>query len=85
MVTIELNPKEMTEKDWDKFQTAMDEMNNAMMQEISDLAKELNVSEGCATNIWYLRTRSRWTQESEDYLIELERQGKPVPNMNEYG
>jgi len=51
---------------------------------ISDLAKELNVSELCANDIFYLRSRSRWSPELENELIELHQKGER-PNMNEFG
>lgn len=48
------------------------------------LAEELDCSVPCAMNVWYLRQRSRWTQELEDRLIELHDLGTP-PNMCEFG
>lgn len=51
---------------------------------IKSLSKELNVSEGCANDVFYLRSRSRWTQELEDQLIELHRKGTP-PDIYEFG
>lgn len=50
-------------------------------QEIQDT---LNVSEPYALAIWYLRTRSRWTQELEDKLIQMHNDGEKCPNMNEW-
>lgn len=41
-------------------------------------------SQSCAADVRYLRSRSRWTQELEDELIRLHKEGKP-PNMNEFG
>lgn len=49
-----------------------------------ELARELGVSEACACDIQYLRTRSRWTEELEDELIELHRNGE-APNIFEFG
>lgn len=51
---------------------------------IADLAKELNVSELCAGDVFYLRSRSRWSQELEDELIERHQNGER-PNMNDFG
>ena len=48
------------------------------------LASIFNVSESCATDIWYLRSRNRWTQVLEDELIALFKAGTR-PNMNEFG
>lgn len=83
-VKIELNPEEMTNRDWDKFQNAMDDLNDMWDQEIRDIAKDFGVSTDCAQSIWYLRTRSRWSQEKEDYLIELDKKGEPMPDYNDY-
>jgi hypothetical protein len=52
--------------------------------EISDLGSELNISEACAADVYYLRTRSRWTQALEEELIALHRAGTP-PNVFEFG
>jgi len=38
-----------------------------------------------ALDVWYLRTRSRWTLELEDELIHMDQAGEPAPNMNDYG
>lgn len=38
----------------------------------------------CMSDVSYLRTRNRWTQELEDELIELHLQGTP-PNIYEFG
>lgn len=65
------------------FQKIMDEINDATCKYIQNLAKELNVSEGCAADVWYLRTRSRWTHELEAELIRLHRAGTP-PNVCEF-
>lgn len=51
---------------------------------VHDLAKELSVSESCARDIFYLRSRSRWSQELEDELIHLHQKGER-PNMNDFG
>ena len=67
----------------DEFQKAMnaywDEMNNLITEE----ADKLGIPYGAMSDIFYLRTRSRWTQEKEDYLIKLTREGKDFPNMME--
>lgn len=48
------------------------------------LAEKLKISHKCACDVRYLRTRSRWTQELENKLIQLHAEGKR-PNMNEFG
>lgn len=67
---------------------AMNELMKLVQDEttkyIQDLAVELKISKACAMDVYYLRTRSRWTQELEDQLIDLHAKGT-VPNMCEYG
>lgn len=57
---------------------------NELEQMIQDLSEELNCSYACAADVWYLRQRSRWTQELEDELIRLYSEGN-VPNIMEFG
>lgn len=59
-------------------------MNNEFKLFIEGVAYALGVSEECATDIWYLRQRSRWTAELEAELIRLHKEGNP-PNINEFG
>ncbi len=65
----------------DEFQKFMDACADSWNLEASKLAIELNISEGCANDILYLQTRSRWTQEKEDYLIWLCHNKKDMPNI----
>jgi len=51
---------------------------------LSDLVRELGVSLKCASDVWYLRTRARHTQELESELIRLHKEGTP-PNIYEFG
>lgn len=51
---------------------------------ITKLSEELQVSEACAWDVWYLRSRSRWTQNLENELIQLHKDGNP-PNMCDFG
>lgn len=48
-----------------------------------DEANKLGVSFGCALDIIYLRSRSRWTQEKENYLIYCDKNNIPSPNIME--
>ena len=64
-----------------KFHKALDDYNNAVSLMINAEAKRLNISYSDMSSIEYLRTRSRWTQEKEDYLIKLAQEGKPLPNI----
>lgn len=81
---VELNPKQMTDKDWDSFQEAMDKVAEETNRAIAQLAYDLGVDEGCARDVWYLRTRSRHTPELESELIKLHKAGTP-PNMCDFG
>lgn len=55
-----------------------------MDEQVASLAKELNVSEECANDVFYLRSRSRWSSELEAELIALHKAGKR-PDINEFG
>lgn len=55
-----------------------------MDPDIDVIMTELNVSEKCAADILYLRSRNRWTQQLENQLIDLHRARTP-PNMMEFG
>ena len=48
------------------------------------LAEELGVSFACACDIWYLRTRSRWTEDLEQELIQAHARGETV-DINSFG
>lgn len=65
-------------------QDIMDASQDAMVLEIKRVSDELGVSEDYASAIVYFRTRSRWTQELEDNLIHMCKNGDPCPNMNDY-
>lgn len=66
-----------------EFQDVMDSVQNATVDYIRQLAKELDVTEACATDIYYLRTRSRHTEELEQKLIQMYRDGNP-PSIFEF-
>lgn len=55
-----------------------EEMTREMVQVMSDL----DVSESCALDVVYLRTRSRHTPELEQRLIELHQKGTPPSIMD---
>lgn len=69
------NPEKM-----DAFQEAMNASMDAMSEYTDSLAQKLGVTDGCALDIVYLRSRSRWTQRMEDELIRLHKAGTP-PNV----
>ncbi len=62
-------------------QEVMDEMNNHLMKEIDRVSVELNIDTKAASDVVYLRTRSRWTQELENRLIAEHKNGRPVNVM----
>ena len=79
---IDLN--EVSENEaWDKLQTIIDEVFNDYRIHIEEMAAKLGISLACAHNIFYLRERSRWTQDLEDELIRLHKEGNP-PNIFEF-
>lgn len=66
------------------LQKFMDEYNEEMIKYIEKLMEELGgVSAFCAMDVAYLRTRSRWTQELEERLIQEHKEGKKI-NINEW-
>ena len=67
----------------DSFQEMMDAVHDATNVEIQGIASEHNITIGAASNIWYLRTRSRWTQEKENYLIWLDQHDQDSPSIME--
>jgi SOS response regulatory protein OraA/RecX len=58
-----------------------DAMQDAFVAETKETAEELEVDDAFASAIVYLRSRSRWTQELEDKLIQMCKNGESVPNM----
>ena len=60
-----------------------DDYYNELESYLKSLAEELDCSDACAGDVWYLRQRSRWTQELEDKLIRLYEEGTP-PNICEF-
>jgi len=73
------DPKAMEE-----FQAMMDALWDEHNDYVRSLAKELTVSEACAADVVYLRSRSRHTNELERELIRLHSVGTP-PNMGDFG
>jgi hypothetical protein len=75
-------PVDDTQK-MEQFQEMMDKIYDETYRYITDLADKLNVSEACASDIVYLRSRSRWTPELEQLLIQLHKEGTP-PNIFQF-
>lgn len=57
------------------------EQTRALNNEIVEVARELRISDGAASDVVYLRTRSRWTPELETQLIADHRSGKIINIM----
>lgn len=68
----------------DKFQEFMNILNDSMDGHVLRVSKELGVSIACASDVVYLRGRSRWTQELEDELVQMDKVGDPRPNIFEW-
>jgi hypothetical protein len=68
-------------KAMDEFQRFMDVVADETNIYIGNVAHQLGVSFNAAADIVYLRGRSRWTRDKEDYLIKLAKEGKPLPNI----
>lgn len=64
----------------DGFQAAMDEIHDGWHQEINRIAQELNIPNSLARDIWYLRGRSRWTNELEERILRCYRETGTVVN-----
>ena len=62
----------------------LEQQHDSFQERIDTIGDQLELSDGWATAIWYLRTRSRWCQEYEDRLIAMARAGEDTPNMNEW-
>ena len=61
----------------------MDEIQKNWETNAELISEQFSIPLNAAYAILYLRTRSRWTIEKEDYLIKLAKEGKPLPNMYE--
>jgi hypothetical protein len=81
--SIEL-PGDQDDPAWKGINELMDALQDEHVAYVKHLAKELGVSEDCASDVAYLRTRSRHSSELESKLIELHKVGTP-PNINEFG
>lgn len=63
------------------LQEMMDAQAEAYNQEVLKISDELGVDDLWALDILYLRTRSRWTQELENKLVQMAKDGEQHPNM----
>ncbi len=72
-----------TQKDLNALTELMNKAQDEIVKYIDQLAIDLGVDYSAAEDIYYLRTRSRHTQEKEDYLVWLAKNGKSMPNILE--
>ena len=73
------DPKAMAD-----FQEAMDALNTEHSAHVSAVAESLGIDTGAASDIVYLRGRSRWTQDAENELVRRAKAGEPAPNIMEW-
>lgn len=71
----------MTAERMKAFTEAMVKAQDAFVAYVEEFAEENSLTSDQARNILYLRSRSRWTQEKEDTLFQLAREGRPFPNV----
>lgn len=57
---------------------ALDESQEFMISEEKKIADMYGVSDDTASAIFYLRTRSRWTSEKENELVDRDKRGNPI-------
>ena len=67
-----------------EFNQFMDTLQDAYVVEAQGIQKQFGVSDSCALNIQYLRSRSRWTQELENELIRMDKEDKTQPNIMDW-
>lgn len=67
-----------------EFQKLMDTLHDEAVLYIKQLATDLGVSEEWASDIYYLRSRSRWSQGLEDELISMAKAGEARVNIFEW-
>ena len=84
LTAVSISVDSPTEDNMKAFCEAANAMQDATIEYINLLSDELKISTGCASDVYYLRTRSRWTPELEAELIRLHAARTP-PNMCEFG
>lgn len=59
-----------TQEDLDRYNRLMEKVHDETNKYIKEkIAEKLKIPSGLATQIYYLRTRSRWSQDLEDRII----------------
>lgn len=67
----------------DGFKQLMDAQFGHYEEKVKDVMTELEVDQFCAVDVVYLRSRSRWTPQLEEELVQLHRRGIR-PNIFEW-
>jgi hypothetical protein len=80
--TISFNGN-ITSEEGEVLNEMMNLWQNEMIKYEMQIASELNISAEAAQDIVYLRSRSRWSQDKENYLIWLDQNQKTLPCMME--
>lgn len=66
------------EMDQESFMEALDLAQESMMESESAIRQQYGVSDQTASAIFYLRGRSRWSEEKEQELVDRDRAGNPI-------
>lgn len=67
-----------------EFQEFMNEVHLSTNNYIKNLARKLEIPESVAGDVWYLRTRSRWSAQLEKAFIKASLDGHQIiPNGDE--
>lgn len=64
---------------YEELQKLLIDYQDSMIEYEKKLAQELNCSDWAAQDIIYLRSRSRWSQELENEILRLDKEGKHPP------
>lgn len=75
MTEFNFNGQDMSERE---FLEALDETQELIVAEEKNIRDTFGVSDSTAGAIMYLRSRSRWTQEKEQELIDRDKAGDPI-------
>lgn len=84
MKTYAIEIQNPTLDDLDNLTQAMSNAQDEMVKYTQQEAAKLGISENAASDVIYLRSRTRWTQKLEDELIALHKAGTP-PNVYDFG
>lgn len=65
--------------DEESFLAALNESQDRVIDQENKIKEEYDVSSNTASAIFYLRSRSRWTLEKENELVERDHANNPIP------